>query len=380
MSKFTLIICNLLLQFALLSPCKADNVNCNGIRVSLLTCSSGGELYTAYGHSAIRVTDANLGLDVVFNYGTFDFDTPFFYLNFLNGTLDYMLSTSNYDRFLHSYQRERRGVVENELILSNSQRELIERLLIENLSPENRFYRYDFFFDNCATRIRDIVFKTTRIDKSPFCKVDSVSFRDCLHEKVGPDEWSGFGIDLILGVRADAKTSLYDKAMLPDNLLLLMSEASLAKAPSVLLENCMAVDKGGVFKPRIVFALLFILTVVLTVAECVWRKWFKYYDVALSVCLAILSVIFWYLWVISDIRITSYNLNVLWASLLYIPLAYAIVKSNKNLIKGLVYANLVFLVVFSGVVIAGVQYASISILLIVSSVAIRNIAILHRLQ
>lgn len=97
-------------------------------------------------------------------------------------------------------------------------------------------------------------------------------------------------------------------------------------------------------------------------------------------CLAILSVIFWYLWVISDIRITSYNLNVLWASLLYIPLAYAIVKSNKNLIKGLVYANLVFLVVFSGVVIAGVQYASVSILLIVSSVAIRNIAILHRLQ
>ena len=153
MSKFTLIICNLLLQFALLSPCKADNVNCNGIRVSLLTCSSGGELYTAYGHSAIRVTDANLGLDVVFNYGTFDFDTPFFYLNFLNGTLDYMLSTSNYDRFLHSYQRERRGVVENELILSNSQRELIERLLIENLSPENRFYRYDFTF-NLGKRFR----------------------------------------------------------------------------------------------------------------------------------------------------------------------------------------------------------------------------------
>ena len=93
--------------------------------------------------------------------------------------------------------------------------------------------------------------------------------------------------------------------LLPDNLLLLMSEASLAKAPSVLLENCTAVDKGGVFKPRIVFALLFILTVVLTVAECVWRKWFKYYDVALSVCLAILSVIFWYLWVISLLFLVS---------------------------------------------------------------------------
>ena len=186
------------------------------LRISLLTCSPGDEIYSAYGHSAVRVVDQKRGYDLVFNYGTFDFGTPYFIPKFLCGTLDYMLSVSSYQRFIRAYERERRDVVESELILSTEERADLEQFLFRNMQPENRFYRYDFFFDNCATRIRDLVFRISGRDVSAFQKADEdETFRDCLHLYVGQERWYGQGIDLILGTRADQDTSDYEKAMLP---------------------------------------------------------------------------------------------------------------------------------------------------------------------
>ena len=126
-------------------------------QISLLTCDPGDQLYSAFGHSAIRVLERTTGEDLVFNYGTFDFNTPYFYVKFTQRTLDYMLSVSTYERFLAEYNYYQRDVREQVLDLSPEQIERLVEFLQINYRPQNRFYRYDFFYDNCATRIRDVM-------------------------------------------------------------------------------------------------------------------------------------------------------------------------------------------------------------------------------
>lgn len=380
LSKFTILFTLLIVNLPHSIVCKSQNLTSGDVKLSLLTCSSGDELYSAYGHSAIRLQDPKLGLDVVFNYGTFDFDTPFFYLKFLNGTLDYMLSTTSYSRFVNSYSREGRGVEENELILSTSQKEEIERLLIENAKPQNRSYRYDFFFDNCATRIRDIVFKVTDVDVEKIkSNVEDVTYRDCLHEKVGPNEWSGFGIDIILGVRADECVSPYEKALLPDYLNQLFNDVSLTKSGRSILTKRVKEAQPAVLTPTLCALMFLVVIVALSLIEVFSRWRFQWFDVSLAVVCSLLSVLLWYLWIVSEIRITDYNMNLLWASALYIPLIFAIVRRKTKMLKTLSSINLLLIAIFLIAALFGVQYASAPIVLISVALAVRNLTYLRRI-
>lgn len=380
LSKFTLICVILIVNLLFPVRCKSQNFTSEDIVISLLTCSSGSELYSAYGHSAIRLKDPNLGLDVVFNYGTFDFDTPFFYLKFLNGTLDYMLSTVGYSRFIRSYAREGRGVEESELILSTSQKAEIERLLFENAQPQNRFYRYDFFSDNCATRIRDVVFKVADVDVGKLkSNVENVTYRDCLHEKVGPNEWSGFGIDIILGVRADKRVSAYEKALLPDYLRQLFNDVSLTTSGRHILTKREKDAQPAVITPTLCISLFLVVVVALSLIEALSRKWFRWFDVLLAVVCSLLAVLLWYLWVVSEIRITDCNMNVLWASALYAPLLFAIAKRKTKMLKVLSSINLLLIAIFFVAALFGVQYASAPIVLIALALAVRNMTYLRRI-
>ena len=152
---FTLII------LALALPGKATTLS-DKAEISVLTCSPGKELYSLFGHTAIRVHDPEQDLDVVFNYGTFDFDTPHFYLKFAQGLLPYQLSTSHFQSFMYSYMMEERSVYSQRLQLDSLQRQKLFDLLLENYKPENRSYLYNFLYDNCTTRVRDIL-----VDCSP---------------------------------------------------------------------------------------------------------------------------------------------------------------------------------------------------------------------
>jgi hypothetical protein len=124
--------------------------------ISLITADPGEELYSLFGHSAIRVKDTVNNQDLVFNYGTFNFNTPNFYMKFTRGKLLYMLSIQQFDRFKRSYEYEKRDLKEQILNLTQDQKQAIFQFLLWNYQPENRYYKYDFFFDNCATRIRDV--------------------------------------------------------------------------------------------------------------------------------------------------------------------------------------------------------------------------------
>jgi hypothetical protein len=160
-------------------------------RISLLTCAPGEELYSCFGHSGIRVTDYSQGFDVVFNYGTFDFGAPNFYLNFLKGHMIYMEGVDNFKDFHDQYIYEQRSIYEQEINLNAEERVKIFDFLVNNARPENRDYRYDFLYDNCATRIREVFEKNlsgkVKFDYSSFA--DKKSFRTLINDYSENQPW-----------------------------------------------------------------------------------------------------------------------------------------------------------------------------------------------
>ena len=146
----------LYILFVLASVTHAQDFGPN-TKISLLTFGPGNDLYSKFGHSAIRLNDPSQGLDLSYNYGTFDFDTPNFYGKFVRGKLDYILSVDRTAPLLRYYKRTGREVIEQDIILDEVAVQGIAAFLIDNYKPENRTYKYDFFYDNCATRLRDII-------------------------------------------------------------------------------------------------------------------------------------------------------------------------------------------------------------------------------
>src|SRR5205085_1968054 len=130
------------------------------LQISLLTCGPGEELYSVFGHTAIRVKEDSK-FDIIYNYGTFDFDDPDFYTKFVRGKLPYSVSAENFNTFMYEYQVENRQVIEQILDLTCEEKEQLFLALRENSREENRYYRYQYLFDNCSTRPRDIIAKNT---------------------------------------------------------------------------------------------------------------------------------------------------------------------------------------------------------------------------
>lgn len=179
----------------------------DSIRISLLTCASGEEIYSLFGHTAIRYENYTRGIDAVFNYGIFNFNAPNFILRFALGETDYQLGAGNYERFAAEYYYLERDVWQQELNLTSKEKEKLVALLEKNYRPENRVYRYNFFYDNCATRPRDLVEKsidgTLQYADNMTDANTGTSFRDLLHKYSEGHPWSRFGMDLCMGSQAD---------------------------------------------------------------------------------------------------------------------------------------------------------------------------------
>ena len=175
----------------------------DSVRVSLLTCAPGSEIYSLFGHTALRYENPAKGEDWVFNYGLFSFDTPNFVLRFVKGETDYQLGVIPYRYFEGEYAMRESSVYQQELNLTDKEKENVIRLLRENYLPANRVYRYNYFYDNCTTRARDkveqgIEGKVLYPESEKMC-----SFRSIVREYTAGHEWSAFGIDLCLGSEAD---------------------------------------------------------------------------------------------------------------------------------------------------------------------------------
>jgi putative flippase GtrA len=332
--------------------------------ISLLTCAPGEELYSVFGHTAIRVSDPENEIDLVFNYGTFDFNTPFFYLKFGHGNLDYLLSVSPFKRFMREYFMTNRSVWEQELSLSESQKESLFRDLIVNAQPQNRAYQYDFFYDNCATRVADIVLEQYSSDRVNFSTENipvSLTFREAIHPYLEKQPWTKFGIDLILGAPADAQTDSASIMFLPDYLMGQFSgiriddTENLVAATNILLDlsDYSEYKAADWWSPTTTLWVLFILIALWSFTEQKGKGKLKVFDFILFSAVSLLGIVIFYLSWISNHQVTSPNWNLLWAN----PFWILLVTNVKYIYRKLFcFLQGVALVIFLVVMAAGIQY------------------------
>jgi hypothetical protein len=201
--------------FTFLFTSKAASQSIDSIDFYMLTCEPGHEVYSVYGHSAIRVVVRDTGRDIVYNWGLFDFDTPHFAFRFAKGKLDYMVGACRMETFMVEYKTEGRSVWSQKINLNNDEKVTMINLLDNNVRPENAFYRYNFFYDNCATRVRDLIEKSLTGPVSYPVKEKEITFRELIDQYQSAIPWLDFGADFLLGLPADKKASVRDEAFLP---------------------------------------------------------------------------------------------------------------------------------------------------------------------
>ncbi len=206
----------------------------DSIRFSLLTCGAGEEIYSLFGHTAIRYENFTRGIDAVFNYGIFSFNTPNFILRFTLGETDYQLGVTSYKQFAYEYTWTGRDVWQQTLNLNAEEKKKLLALLEENYLPQNRIYHYNFFYDNCATRPRDQIERAVQgtleyaDDMTSF--QTGISFRDIVHQYTIGHSWARFGIDLCLGSQADKDITRRQMMFAPFYLKDFLAKAQLKNA------------------------------------------------------------------------------------------------------------------------------------------------------
>ena len=188
----------------------------DSLEVALLTCSPGQEVYEYYGHTALLVRDLTLGNAYVFNYGVFNYSEPNFVWRFVRGKTDYMVACAPLQLFLREYEDRGSSVRADYLNLSQAEAQRLFRALVENCQPENRTYRYNFFYDNCATRVRDMIARALDGQIAYNNEVKRQSLRDIVHRQSAPYKWSYFGQDLLLGAEADRPAPRPAQQFAPD--------------------------------------------------------------------------------------------------------------------------------------------------------------------
>lgn len=191
----------------------------DSVEISLLTCGPGKEIYSMFGHSALRVNDKNHHQDLAFNYGMFSFNQPYFISRFILGLTDYQLGIQTMSNFMAEYEYENRWVIQQNLKLTQKEKLEILQALSKNAKEENATYRYNFFYDNCTTRARDmILFHIHRAKNYIGPYYQPTSYRKEIHKWNNKYPWTKFGEDLLLGLPADFDISKESQEFLPDNL------------------------------------------------------------------------------------------------------------------------------------------------------------------
>jgi hypothetical protein len=311
------------------------------LRISLLTCGPGSpddQLYTTFGHNGIRIVDSSSVTDVVYNYGTFDQFEENFYLKFVKGKLMYYVSVADFQDFKYEYESTNRSITEQILSLTPVEKINIQHFLNNNLLPANRYYKYDFCFDNCTTRVRDIIKKNhdSIFTKKPVMPVGT-TFRQAIYHCLDRNnqQWSKLGIDILLGEPCDAVMTAEQMEFLPENLMkgldsadhqMILSHQNLYTLPYKKNTN-------PLFTPLIVFGLLLIIIAAISLSKSkLARIFLQGFDGLLFFCTGLLGIILIFMWWGTDHSMTKNNFNLLWAWPTHFIISF-FVNSKKNWVK-----------------------------------------------
>jgi hypothetical protein len=301
--------------------------------VSLLTISPGKELYSSFGHSTILIEDYQNGLSIMYNYGSFDFETENFYVKFLRGTLPYQLTKNGLNTALEYWTSEGRLVTKQQLRLSLQDRQKVYGLLERNYLPENRTYQYKFFYDNCSTRIRDII-KEVLGERLVFDQNLNATetYRDWIQTYAGHKAIADFGMDIAIGIPSDQKTGYNGAMYIPDNMMIAFDSAGIKNDSTIrslvtykqILNSFYvkeAPKKKEINLPIILSGILLLSSLLPFIRK--ERGVFVtigIFNKILFIIAGIAGLILTLLWFFTDHGVTMYNLNIFWANPFYLLL------------------------------------------------------------
>ncbi|TYA71437.1 lipoprotein N-acyltransferase Lnb domain-containing protein [Seonamhaeicola marinus] len=308
--------------------------------ISVLTVGPGNSLNDAFGHSAFRIKDPNNGLDIVYGYGEYDFDAPNFYLKFAQGKLNYLVSRDKFSRFYQIYVYYNRTVKEQVLDLSQSEKQNLYNYLVNNYKPENRGYLYEFFFDNCATRIKDVANISTgeNIVYNLPKNYKEKTFRSLIYDNVDKNTWGSFGIDVALGSVIDRNALPEEQMFLPENIFKFfevakhkLTDKPLVKANFIIYEQKPTVAVNSFFtSPLFVIGLVALFILFITYKDFKKGKRSKWLDAALFTITGLIGILILLLWFATDHTGTHQNYNLLWAFALNILMIGQTLKTKTK--------------------------------------------------
>ena len=338
MKKILLFIC---LLFYVEASIGQQNQLSPNAEISVLTIGPGTVLNDAFGHSAFRIHDPINNLDKTFDYGRFDFEAPNFYLNFGRGKLNYSIGDSIYYDFIEFYIRQNRTVKEQILNISQPEKQILYDYLLNNIKPKNRDYLYEFFFDNCATKIKDvtrialnnnIIFNTPKGFKAE-------KFRRLIHNNVNRNSWGSFGIDVALGSVIDRTATPEEHMFLPENIFTFFENASLKSTNKPLVKESKILyskietgnDNQFFTSPLFIFGIIGSFIIFITYNNYKKNKRSKWLDATLFSITGIVGILVLLLWFATDHTGTHQNYNLLWAFALNVFVIGQVLKKKPNL-------------------------------------------------
>lgn len=276
-------------------------------RISLLTCSAGEEIYAYFGHTAIRVENLVTKEDFVYNYGQFNMDHTHFFWHFILGQTDYQMGKETFCHFARVYTYINRNVSAQILNLTNSEAETLVKNLENNYKPQNRNYRYNYFYDNCSTRPYLIIKRSIEGELLLNEQYQPRSWRDEVNRCTIHASWSNLGMNFLLGALTDKKMTANQQLFLPLNLEKVLQSAKIkdknGDTRSLVLQQCqviqrdevMAINERKISTPFIsaiqAAILCFLLTLFITFVDYKRKKRTLWFDVILYTFFGILGLL-----------------------------------------------------------------------------------------
>ena len=313
--------------------------NVGQTKISVLTCDPGNEIYSLFGHSALRLQNPVQGYDLVVNWGLFEFsENQFdFGYDFAKGRLKYFMGLQSATNFMEEYKGSRRGIREQILNLNKEEKFKLITLIENNYKPENRNYKYEFFYDNCSSRIRDLL-KTVFNEEIKFhssSKSNKFTFREVIHEYLKYNPWLELGIDLVLGKKIDVLVNNENLMFLPENVEQILDSTYVknneVKKKIVLSKNILIksnIKKDDLKSIKIYSWIILSITMLLLIIK--EERLFNYWSVINLFVVGTLGLVLLFMWFGTDHSGTKMNLNLLWASPLHFVLIFCILKGYLN--------------------------------------------------
>ena len=360
----------------------------NNTQISVLTIGPGNNLNDAFGHSGIRLKTSYS--DIVYDFGRYNFEDPNFYLNFARGKLNYLQGKANYNNLVNFYKQQNRSIKEQTLNLSAEEKQNVYKFLETNYAKNQGAYLYDFFYDNCATKIRDVIENATNgnIDYQLPDNYEDKTFRTLIQDELHPNTWGSLGIDIALGAIIDRTATPREHMFLPKNIYTFFERATISNekklvssSKTIFKSDTRFQKENFLLSPSVILSVLAVIIIFITYKDYKNQRRTKILDAILHLVLGLIGVSLTLLWFATDHTATAYNYNLLWAFPLSILMIFQACKSEpKKWFVGYIKFSVLMLCLLTVHWISGVQRFAPTLIPLLIALFLRYIFLLKFLK